>query len=117
MLFSTPDTYPAGAPFHIQHGWLTAPKDAPPGNFDFQLEMDGVYQSHDFYSVVGGQDALSITWLFNYPDGMSGVRTFTGHWFAPCQYAVELGMYPGPCPSPNMPVEAYTRTLTVTFTP
>jgi hypothetical protein len=121
VLFGTPDTFPAGEPFHIWHGWDFPVEDWPPGHFDFQLEMDGVVQSEDHFFVFpilwqGSMWQLRV-WLYNFPDGMTGTHTFTGHWIAPCQYAVEEYGYPGPCPNPNVEVEALTESLTVRFTP
>jgi hypothetical protein len=48
---------------------------------------------------------------------MTGVHTFTGHWFQPCAAAVDINGYPGPCRSPSTLVEVLTQSLTVVFTP
>ncbi len=110
--------FPAGAPFHIRHGWIQYSTDDAIGVFDFALDVDGVPQPETFkwfYAESGNPDILNRIWVYNFPDGMTGTHTFTGHWFAPCQYAVnELG-YAGPCPTPNAKVETATRTLTVEF--
>ena len=112
--------FPAGAAFYIQHGWVQPSTDEAIGVFDFKLEVDGVLLQEDFkmFSAVSGDaDMLWRLWLYNSPDGMTGEHTFTGHWFAPCQYAVnELG-YTGPCAAPNAKVETALRTVVVTFVP
>lgn len=112
--------FPAGAPFHIRHGWLQPSTDDAIGIFDFALDVDGTRRSEDFkmFSAVSGDpDYLNRIWVYNFPDGMTGTHTFTGHWFAPCQYAVDELGYPGPCATPNAKVETSSQTLIVTFTP
>jgi hypothetical protein len=125
VFLGTPTTFPAGEPFHISHGWGIGATEPPAqaGIFGFRLDVDGIPRDADF--VVRSTDAppktefdapvLNRGWVFNFPDGMSGTHTFTGHWIAPCGAAVaELG-YPGPCTTPNAPIEAIARSLTVTF--
>lgn len=112
--------FPAGTPFHISHGWVQSSDDDAIGIFDFELKVDGVLREEDFkmFSVVNGDpDTLNRIWVYNFPNGMTGTHTFTGHWFAPCQYAVDSLGFPGPCATPNAKVEARSRTLTVTFVP
>jgi len=112
--------FPAGAPFHIMHGWVQSSEDGAIGVFDFALEVDGALRRVDhrlFSAVSGDPDTLSRLWLYNSPAGMTGMHTFTGHWYAPCRYAVDNLGYPGPCSTPNAKVETATRTLTVTFVP
>jgi hypothetical protein len=112
--------FPAGAPFHIMHGWVQSSEDGAIGVFDFALEVDGVLRREDikmFSAVSGNPDTLWRLWVHNFPAGMTGMHTFTGHWFAPCQYAVENLGYPGACSTPNAKVETATRTLTATFLP
>lgn len=121
VLLGTPTTFPAGAPFSISHGWGAGPPEQL-GILSFRLDVDGVPREEDFVSRValplppGPPDLLWI-WVHNFPDGMTGTHTFTGHWIAPCEAAVEFHGFPGPCRTPNEPVEAITRSLTVTFTP
>ena len=112
--------FPAGTPFHIFHGWVQTSDDEAIGIFGFELEIDGVLQGEDFkmFSADSGNpDTLWRLWAYNFPDGMTGTHTFTGHWYAPCQYAVDWLDYPGPCATPNAKVENKTRTLVVTFVP
>jgi len=117
----TPSEFPAGAPFHISQGWLLDPSDGPPGSFDFELEVDGIPRDEDFalWAVDHSWNPVRLvrSWLHNFPDGMTGTHTFTGHWFAPCQHAVDSLMFPGPCPKPNAKVEVLSNSLTVTFLP
>jgi hypothetical protein len=112
-------TFSIDTPFHIVHGWNMTSDDDAIGVYDFELEVDGVPRKEDFKDFgaeSGDPDTLYRNWVFNFPDGMTGEHTFTGHWFAPCQAAVDFSDYPGPCPQPNESVETYTATLTVLFT-
>ena len=112
--------FPVGAPFHIWHGWVQSSEDDAIGVFDFTLEVDGALRREDFkwFSAVSGDpDVLWRRWVYIFPAGMAGTHTFTGHWFAPCQYAADNLGYPGTCSTPNAKVETATRTLTVTFVP
>jgi hypothetical protein len=112
--------FPEGTPFHIFHGWVQASDSEAIGIFDFELEIDGVLQSTGFkmFSVdAGNPDTLWRLWAYNFPEGMTGTHTFTGHWYAPCQNAVDWLGYPGACATPNAKVETNTRTLVVNFVP
>ncbi len=116
-LFSPPATFPAGEPFHIAHGWVGS-VDRDIGSNDFELEIDGVLRKEDFVSrsFQGGNPVtFNFSWVHNFSDGMTGTHTFTGHWFLPCQEAVDSDLYPGPCPNPNAKVEVLTRSATVSF--
>lgn len=112
--------FPAGEPFYIQHGWIQPSTDDAIGVFDFKLDVDGVFVQEDFkkFSAVSGDpDMLYRLWLYNFPQGMTGTHAFTGHWLAPCQYAVDELGYAGPCATPNAKVETGARTVIVTFVP
>lgn len=120
IVFNGQIEFPAGTPFNIRHGWLQPSSDDAIGIFDFQLEIDGVLYNEGFkmFSAVSGDpDLLSRLWVYNFPDGMTGTHTFTGHWYAPCQYAVDWLGYPGPCVTPNDKVENNSRTLIIDFYP
>jgi hypothetical protein len=120
LFFGGSREFMAGAPFHVRHGWIQSSEDNAIGVFDFALDVDGILQREDFkmFSAVSGDpDLLNRIWVYNFPNGMTGTHTFTGHWFAPCQYAVDFLAYPGPCATPNEKVETNTRTLIVTFFP
>lgn len=117
-LFYSSMDFPAGAPFHIYHGWVQTSDDEAIGSFDLKLEIDGVVRGEDFKmftAVSGNPDTLRRLWVYNFPDGMTGQHTFTGHWYAPCQYAVDWLGFSGPCATPNQKVETSTRTLVVNF--
>ncbi|MGE5124443.1 MAG: hypothetical protein ACM3H7_07985 [Acidobacteriaceae bacterium] len=110
--------FPAGTPFHIFHGWVQTSDDEAIGIFDFTLEVDGDLRSEDFkqFSAESGEpDLLRRLWVYNFPEGMTGMHTFTGHWYAPCQYAVDWLGYPGPCATANEKVETNSRTTIVNF--
>lgn len=105
--------FPAGAPFHIAHGWLLDSNTDAIGVYDFKLEVDGtLLKKEDFVDRMvtsGDPDTFLLSWTFNFPNGMTGTHTFTGHWLGPCQGGV------GPCSSPNEKVELRVSTMIVTF--
>lgn len=122
LLTLTPTSYPENTAFHLMHGWSFSPDDTPAGFplrlFSFALEVDGTPVSHDFILRDGGRGGARNTWwVFNFPTGMTGTHTFTGFWLAPCQYVVDAGVIPGPCADPTEPVEFFSQSLTVEFTP
>ena len=112
-----PDEYPAGDPFHIRHGWAAQDPstDSSIGHFVFELEVDGEYVRHDHLLVTVEDGLITRVFLFNFPDGMTGQHTFTGHWLMPCRYAVDNGLYAGECAKPNEEVEVLFSELTVDF--
>jgi len=114
-----PSTYPAGEAFYIQHGWVLEPSESPLGVFDFTLEIDGQYVAEDFVDhIVDNSHTppwINFQWVHNFPDGMVGAHSFSGHWFMPCATAVRRGSYPGPCETPNEKVEVLNLTLDVEF--
>jgi len=121
VLIEEPFTYPAGEPFFVGHGWSDAPlPQVPIGRFGFTLEVDGVDQGKG--SLLNAGPGLTggfwwRWWVFNFPEGMpAGDVTFTGHWLAPCEWAVEWFAYPDTCRTPNAMVEVLTAEHTVTFT-
>lgn len=120
LVWGYPQSYPAGQPFHIAHGWgFLLPDDVPLGRYMFLLDMDGTYLAWDFVDrrASGGGSNPMWKWVYNFPAGKTGTHTFTGHWLAPCRLAVEGYGYPGPCPTPFEPVEVLTMSSEVTFTP
>lgn len=80
-----PPTYPANTAFHIWHGFgFERGIDRGYGRYEFQLEVDGVAAAADFTEVtVLAPTLVSRVWVFNFPDGLSGTHTFTGHWVTP----------------------------------
>jgi hypothetical protein len=112
----SPITFPAGAPFYISHGFgfNVGKNSIEPQNmrgiYDFKLEIDGVYQKPDFvqHTLDKNTDPATLWELpvFNFPNGMTGVHTFTGHWISPCGKD---------CPNPTTPVEVQIKSLTVEF--
>ena len=114
VLVGTPTTFTAGAPFHIAHGWVAIDTtvSSAVGKFSFSLQVDGVYRSESFVErTVEPNGTVDRFFVFNFPSGLpAGSHTFIGHWLAPC-YAVSG------CTTvnPNTVVEAFQRTLTVTF--
>lgn len=116
VLFGTPDVFPANQPFHIAHGWL----NVPPMPMGFVLEIDGEVVQHDFIdkTVVNEQPLLiNIAWVHNFPEGMSGTHTFTGHWLLNCYSALDGGFVDECPPGPftKTLVDVLTNTLVVDF--
>lgn len=119
-------TFPAGQPFHIAHGWGLHPDDTDyeaVGKFGFSLEVDGVNARRDYVEKVH-EDSLVFGalqwrfWVHNFPDGLSGTHTFTGRWYGPCQGLVDGGYNPGPCDRPTTTFTAVGPvTTTVAFFP
>lgn len=119
--------FPAGQPFHISHGWGLSPHDpARPlalGKYGFSLAVDGIQQQEDYveklhfvHPVFG--ELQGRTWIHNFPEGMTGTHTFTGHWFGPCEGLVAGGFTPVPCEHPNeITTSVAPLTITVVFTP
>lgn len=122
-LLTGPTTLTAGAPFHFVHGWIIDSSVDGVGVYEFDLEVDGVLRNEDFVerSVMSGDpDLLNRFWVYNFPNGMTGTHTFTGHWYGPCQALADGGFYTGTCTNSTARVEADAispRTLTVTFGP
>lgn len=121
VLYDPPEPrieFPAGEPFHIRHGWLD-PQDPLELALDFELEVDGVLRDEDFILTTidqsGGEQQIGRQWLHNFTDGMTGTHTFTAHWFAPCQWAVDNVDFPGPCATPDEKIEVKSNSLTVDF--
>jgi hypothetical protein len=84
-LLDPPTTYPADTAFHIWHGFVFQREtERGYGRYAFQLDVDGVATAADFIEVdVLAAGAVSRVWVFNFPDGLVGIHTFTGHWVTP----------------------------------
>lgn len=105
----------AGAPFFVQHGIAAVQdEDQAIGRSIFILEIDGNAQRSSYIQHYVADGLLYRVWVFSYPEGMSGVHTFTGHWLAACGVAT---MYL-PCGDGGRRdlVEFETQQITVTFT-
>jgi hypothetical protein len=123
-------TFPAGEPFFVRHGWLITPQkkygDLPGtsqtqavGRYTFTLSVDGTVGDPSFvdrYTESNDQYPLLLTrfWGFEFAQGMTGTHTFTGRWYAPCATAqfLEPTLL---CDNPSTPVLAGERTTTVRF--
>lgn len=120
-------TFPAGAPFHVAHGWGLVPDrtDADAlGKAGFSLELDGSQRRADFVDKHHETSpALGLllwrAWVHNFPDGLTGTHTFTGRWFGACERLVEGGYYTGTCTKPTATeVTSFSPvTATVAFFP
>ena len=111
--------YPAGVPFHIIHGWIHTSPDGPQGQYDFELEIDGVPVKEDFVDLRADPSGDAVDqywgWVYNFPDGMTGTHYFTLHYFGPC-----MSLYgPEYCPVPdrNDVIEDWAFTVKVKFVP
>ena len=116
VLYHTPDEYGENEPFHIRHGWLIDPNEGPPGKYDFDLFVDGVYVKENYKTTTVIKENEPVThliqWTHNYPDGMTGVHTFTGRWYAPCGAVQDSG-----CKNQAEPVLVHEDVHIVTFIP
>lgn len=101
-------TFPAGSSFHIAHGWTFDSLEERPELFDFQLQVDGVYQEQDIIEMKPGESRL---YVFNFPAGMTGTHDFNGHWLLPCWAIYDE------CSDPDEIIEARTSNVMVTFVP
>ena len=110
--------YPAGVPFYIAHGWGWGNpedfgglgKNAPVGLPYFSLEVDGIPASLSFVETTAGPDPnfLTRSFVYNFPEGMTGTHTFTCHWVTTCGDS---------CKNKNELVETHLQTMIVNFTP
>jgi hypothetical protein len=116
-------TFPAGQPFHINHGWQLAPgQDSTLGGFGFSLAVDGVVVKPDFIDtstqdIEGYNVIVARGWFYNFPSGMTGSHTFTGIWSGPCEGMVAVGFATGPCADANAIITSAPLTITITFVP
>ncbi len=123
LLTGTPETFPGRTPFHIAHGWTLADDSTTPpsvrGAFGFELEVDGALRQPSFRERLVDESVeppiISVFWVHNFPRGMRGAHTLVGRWYAPCQWSVDQGMYPGPCETPLARVEILRMSHTVKF--
>ena len=108
-------SFPASTPFHIDHGFAFTIGDNTIGLSDFVLDMDGTQLTADFVrrSPVGDGVTVSELWYFNFPSGLTGTHEFTRHYFEACNNDTV------PCDGNriNTPVEDFTASALVTFTP
>jgi hypothetical protein len=108
-------TFPASTPFHIDHGDVFASGTRTIGLVNFVLDMDGTTLTADFiqWSYVDDGDTVSELWYYNFPAGLTGVHVFTRHYFVACDN-IDV-----PCDGNriNTPVEDFTASATVTFSP
>jgi hypothetical protein len=119
-----PTTLDAGEAFHFAHGFGLDPAESHPiGGFEFRLDVGGVDQGKGMLLTSGvgydddlfGKGEMVRKWLYNFDGFDSGTYTFTGHWLAPCQAAVDTLGYLGPCPKKNAQVDVLTLSLNVAF--
>jgi len=113
--------YPENTPFHIRHGWHSAITLGEEVNVEFlakasfSLEIDGDYMEDDYIERVrlpGVEPVVTDLYkfyFFNFPDGMTGEHTFTGHWYVQCKY------WQDECVDPDEIIEAGTRAITIIF--
>jgi hypothetical protein len=108
-------TFPGSTPFHIDHGFVFAIGDKTIGLDNFVLDMDGSDLTADFvrWSPVGDGFTVNELWYYNFPAGLTGVHVFTRHYFVACDNDS------APCDGNriNTPVETFTVSAVVTFTP
>ena len=85
-MFAGDQAYPANTAFNIRGGFDELRGTHAWGKFEYVLEMDGAALKPSFRMNDSLPDGTIITlWWFNFPDGLTGVHTFVGHYYAPCQ--------------------------------
>ena len=113
-LFSGNGSYPASTAFHIRDGWLFQNPTAIEaiGKYTFTLDVDGPARAPDFRTTESFPDgSVARLWWFNFPNGMTGTHTFTGHFWGPCGASFPCNGQPS-----NTVVEQGTVSATVSFT-
>ena len=111
--------YSAATPFHIRHGWLLFPTwGDEPGQFTFQLEVDGSPVKASYVDrwteVTEWGPVIHFSWVYNYPNGMTGIHTFAGRWIMPCGLALEWGLT-NECANPMADFEYSRSECEITF--
>ena len=98
--------FPPNTPFHIAHGFAGEPR--PDGRYKYMLEWNGEFVKFDLYEIYKDSETetWSWRWIYNFPEGLSGMHTFIHHWYGPCGEG---------CEQPNKIVEIFRRTQTVNF--
>jgi hypothetical protein len=112
-LFAGTQSYPASTAFHIRDGWLLLDPTSIDaiGKYTFALDVDGSPRAADFRTTQTMSDgSVAKLWWFNFPTGMTGTHTFTGHFLGPCG-----GSFPCNGQAPNTVVEQGAVSATVTF--
>ena len=113
--------FPASTPFYIAHGFIIGIDSKASGRYAFVLDLDGTALAPDFFRVseiVSNPNAIDgilaqELWYYNFPDGLTGIHEFTRHYFAPCDN-ISVSCDGNPI---NTPVEYFTASAVVTFTP
>lgn len=78
--------FPAGAPFHIWHGWACSPIEvdcamAGAETVDFQIFIDGLeVEAKGFELATIVDEWRQKIWVFSFPDGMTGTYSIRGLW-------------------------------------
>lgn len=128
MIIDGPITFPAGEPFYIMHGfqsWFEI--NEPIGNgvalSKMILEVDGEEVEPDYVTIdwtnfmpeYPFKMAMKL-FTFNFPDGMTGERTFVRRYFFTCQSYENMGI-PVDCKNPAELIEepSIMQTLIVSF--
>jgi hypothetical protein len=77
-------TLVADEPFNVAHGWgAFTRKELVDPTLRFELSVDGI-QKHGAIDFNFDPDAAGLllkTYVFNFPQGMSGTHSFTGCWY------------------------------------
>ena len=88
------------------------------GNYEFKLEVDGVYlkPSYVIRSVLEKDSEYKLLrlWGFNFPQGMTGEHEFVGHWYGVCKSEYPLNPHEN-CKNPNAQVEYFANSVYIIF--
>jgi hypothetical protein len=108
--------FPASVPFHINHGFVFPVGDNKRGLDKFTLDLDGTPLTADYIrrSPIGS-DGLTVDeqWYYNFATGLTGAHEFIRHYFTACDN-IDVSCDGNRI---NTPVETFTASAVVTFTP
>jgi hypothetical protein len=112
--------YPANEPFHISHGWNS--EIGGTGLFSarggLRLEIDGITVEEDFIEHSRMEDGGILyrtkRFIYNFPEGMTGVHTFDFFYVNICRGWIANG-YVDECTFPNKLMEFHIKSWVVTF--
>ena len=114
-LFPGDSDFPASTAFHMRGGFaLERGASQAWGKGDFTLEMDGQNVPATLRVNSTPDNLLMRLWYFEFPNGLTGVHSFVGHYWVPCgaDPAFACGSNP-----PNTGIEIATVPATITFVP
>jgi hypothetical protein len=129
VLNEPPESFPAGEPFYVQHGFvswweITERVGNAVGLSEMTLTVDGIEVSSDYKEISWTNFKpdypyinATVLFTFNFPVGLpEGDHTFVRRYFFTCQSYWDMGI-PVECKNPAVLVEAdwMMQSVTVSF--